>query len=41
MPYMQMKYMHLNHITLKTTLLQQFEKGEELKKMILENFERL
>lgn len=27
--------------TLKTTLLQQFEKGEELKKRIIENFERI
>jgi hypothetical protein len=27
--------------TLRTTLLQQFEKGEELRKRIVENFERM
>lgn len=41
MPYKQMTYMRVNHFTLKTTLLQQFERGEELKKRIIENFERI
>lgn len=34
-------YNHASKCGLKTTLLQQFEKGEELKKRIVENFERL